>query len=89
MSLITTIFLCLGVLAVVYGLVLLWNAYQKVDENPEEHWLKPDERSSSRIHNFENMRYLMRAERSTANVSKGRGWLMLAIGIAIIVFAFI
>lgn len=87
MNLSNTIFVGLGALTVCYGLLILWSAYQKPDEDPEKAWLKPEELADPRLRRFDNMRYLLRPARSTAAVSKSRGWLMLAAGVAIIVFA--
>jgi len=84
------LFLVIGVVAIVYGLLLLWSAAQSGREMGQQAWLKSEEVAKSRFNSLHNMRYLLRPERQNISFSKSkaRGYAMLAIGIAFLVMAF-
>ena len=86
----SSLFLITGVVAMVYGLLLLWNAKQGDQEQEQRKWMQAEEVVNSRFNKLENMRYLMRPERQNISFSKskGRAYAMLAIGLALIVMAF-
>ncbi len=86
----SSLFLITGVVAVVYGLLLLWNAKQGDKEQEQRKWMQAEEVVNSRFNKLENMRYLLRPERKNISFSKskGRAYAMLAIGLALIVMAF-
>ncbi|HEX7965364.1 MAG TPA: hypothetical protein VF651_06565 [Gammaproteobacteria bacterium] len=84
------LYLVTGLMACVYGGLLLWSAKNAGQEPGAEHWLNSEEVKNSRFNNFENMRYIMKPERKNISFSrsKGRAYAMLAIGLALIVMAF-
>lgn len=84
------LFLITGVVAVVYGLLLLWNAKQGDKEQEQRKWMQAEEVVNSRFNKLDNMRYLLQPERKNISFSKskGRAYAMLAIGLALIVMAF-
>lgn len=86
----SSLFLITGIVAVVYGLLLLWNAKQGDKEQEQRKWMQAEEVVNSRFNKLENMRYLLRPERKNISFSKskGRAYAMLAIGLALIVMAF-
>ena len=86
----SSLFLITGVVAMVYGLLLLWNAKQGDQEQEQRKWMQAEEVVNSRFNKLENMRYLLRPERKNISFSKskGRAYAMLAIGLALIVMAF-
>ncbi len=84
------LYLVTGVMACVYGLLLLWSAKNADDEPGPDHWLNSEEVKQSRFNTLENMRYLVKPERKNISFSrsKGRAYAMLAIGLALIAMAF-
>lgn len=84
------LFLITGVVALVYGLLLLWNAKQSDKQQELRKWMQAEEVVNSRFNKLDNMRYLLRPERKNISFSKskGRAYAMLAIGLALIVMAF-
>ena len=84
------LYLVTGVLACIYGAMLLWSAKNAGEEPGPEHWLNSEEVKQSRFNSLENMRYFMKPERKNISFSrsKGRAYAMLAIGLALIVMAF-
>ena len=90
MSELNGLFAFTGAVAVIYGLLLLWSASVAGKDTEQQKWLKSDEVVGSRFNTFRNMRYLIRPDRQSISFSrsKGRAYMMLAIGIALIVMAF-
>jgi hypothetical protein len=86
----SVLYLVTGLMACLYGGLLLWSAKHAGQEPDKDHWLNSEEVRSSRFNKMENMRYLMKPERKSISFSKskGRGYAMLAIGLALIVMAF-
>jgi hypothetical protein len=90
MTEIDSLFACTGVVAIIYGLLLLWNARAASQDLEQEKWLKSEEITGSRFNSFKNMRHLIRPDRQNISFSrsKGRAYAMLAIGLALILMAF-
>jgi hypothetical protein len=86
----SVLYLVTGLMACLYGSLLLWSAKHAGREPDKDHWLNSEEVRTSRFNKLENMRYLMKPERKSISFSKskGRAYAMLAIGIALIVMAF-
>ena len=88
----TTNFICLitGVVACVYGGVLLWSAKTAGEEPGPDHWTNSPEVKNSPYNKMENKRFLVKPERKSISFSKskGRAYGMLAIGLALLVLAF-
>ena len=84
------LYLVTGVMACIYGALLLWSAKNADDAPGPEHWLNSEEVTKSRFNKMDNMRYLMKPERKNISFSKskGRAYAMLAMGLALIVMAF-
>jgi len=84
------LYLVTGVMACVYGAMLLWSAKNADAEPGADHWLNSEEVKQSRFNSLENMRYFMKPERKNISFSrsKGRAYAMLAVGLALIVMAF-
>lgn len=81
-------FLVAGVLAILYGLLVLWSAADAGSDRQRDDWLKSDEVMRSKYHRLEYLRHLLEPERKNISTgrSKGRGYAMVAIGIVLIVF---
>ncbi|HET7922541.1 MAG TPA: hypothetical protein VFM15_07290 [Gammaproteobacteria bacterium] len=79
-----------GLLALLYGALILWNVAQEARELEQEAWLNSEEVRGSRFNSLANLRHLLRPERRNISFSrsKGRGYAMLGIGIVLLVFAF-
>ena len=90
MSTTSTLYLVTGLMACLYGGLLLWSAKTVGKEPDKDHWLNSEEVRMSRFNKMENMRYLLKPERKSISFSKskGRAYAMLAIGLALIVMAF-
>ena len=90
MSKINVLFVVTGLLAVAYGLMLLWSAKNSGAEAGKKDWMNSEEVTRSRFNSLQNMRYLIRPERQNISFSKskGRAYAMIAIGLALIVMAF-
>ena len=86
----SVLFLITGVVAIVYGLLLLWSAKQADQVMEQGKWLQSEEVVKSRFNKLDNMRYLLRPERKNISFSrsKGRAYAMLAVGLAFIIMAF-
>lgn len=80
-----------GVLALIYGVLILWNFTVGKHEAEVEDWLNAAELRGSRFNNMHNLRHLLKPERKNIsfNRSKSRGFAMLGIGVILLVFAFI
>ncbi|HET7175079.1 MAG TPA: hypothetical protein VFK21_03645 [Gammaproteobacteria bacterium] len=89
MSKVNILFVVTGLLAVVYGLMLLWSA-KRAAESTDQDWMHSEEIAKSPYNSLKNMHYLMRPERGNISFSKskGRAYAMIAIGLALIVMAF-
>jgi hypothetical protein len=79
-----------GLIAVAYGLLLLWSTKHADQESGRQDWMNSEEVTKSRFNSLQNMRYLMRPDRQNISFSKskGRAYAMIGIGIALIVMAF-
>jgi hypothetical protein len=79
-----------GLMAVAYGLLLLWSAKLAGQQSDKQAWMNSDELTKSRFNSLQNMRYLMRPERQNISFSKskGRAYAMIALGLALLVMAF-
>jgi hypothetical protein len=84
------LYLVTGLMACVYGGLLLWSAKNAGDEPGPDHWLNSEEVKKSPFNKMDNMRFLVKSERKSISFSKskGRAYGMLAIGIALLVLAF-
>lgn len=89
MSKVNILFVVTGLLAVVYGLMLLWSV-KRAAESTEKDWMHSEEIAKSPYNSLKNMHYLLRPERGNISFSKskGRAYAMIAIGLALIVMAF-
>ena len=90
MSKMSLLYLVTGLMACVYGAMLLWSAKNAGEEPGPDHWINSEEVKQSRFNSLENMRYFMKPERKNISFSrsKGRAYAMLAVGFALIVMAF-
>ena len=90
MSKVSTLYLVTGLMAMVYGLLLLWSAKNADAGEGKQDWMQSEEVTKSRFNSLQNMRYLIRPERQNIsfNKSKGRAYAMIAVGLALIVMAF-
>ena len=87
---VSILYLVTGLMACLYGGLLLWSAKDVAQEPGPDHWMNSEEVKNSRFNKLDNMRYLMKPERKSISFSrsKGRAYGMLAIGLALIVLAF-
>lgn len=90
MSLVSSLFGAAGVLAIIYGLVILWTVSSANREVKQAEWLNSEEVTRSPHNSLKNLRHLLQPERKNISFSRSRvrGFAMLAIGIVLIVFAF-
>jgi uncharacterized membrane protein HdeD (DUF308 family) len=81
-------FVVAGVLAILYGLLVLWSAAFGGRDMQSHDWLKSDEVTHSKYHRLGYLRHLLEPQRKNISTgrSKGRGYAMVAIGIVLIVF---
>jgi hypothetical protein len=89
-SLVSGLLAVTGVLACIYGALILRNLSGTRPQDIEPEWLQSDEIRSSKFNTLGNMRHLLQPERKNISFSqsRGRGYAMLAIGILLLVFAF-
>lgn len=89
MNTLTVAFLVAGVLAIAYGAMILWSVAVSRRDLQQEDWLKSDEVLHSKYHNLRYLRHVLNPDQKMISTgrSKGRGYAMVAIGIALIVFA--
>ena len=82
------IFVTAGVLAILYGLLILWSVASNQRDPKQSDWLHSEEITRSKFHNTEHLRHLLEPERKIISTgrSKSRGYAMVAIGIVLIVF---
>ncbi|HEV7164057.1 MAG TPA: hypothetical protein VGO35_01535 [Gammaproteobacteria bacterium] len=90
MSKVSILYAITGLIAVAYGLLLLWSTKHADQESGRQDWMNSEEVTKSRFNSLQNMRYLMRPDRQNISFSKskGRAYAMIGIGIALIVMAF-
>ncbi len=90
MSLINTLLVVAGALALIYGALILWSASSSDKDVQRGDWLKSEEFAHSRFNSLKNMRHLLQPERQNISFSRsrGRGYAMIAVGMALIVLAF-
>lgn len=90
MSKVSILYAITGLIAVAYGLLLLWSTKHADQESGRQDWMNSEEVTKSRFNSLQNMRYLMRPDRQNISFSKskGRAYAMIGIGIALIVTAF-
>ena len=87
----SVLYLVTGLMACLYGGLLLWSAQHEGRELDADHWLNSDEVKNSPFNKLDNMRYLIKPERKNISFSrsKGRAYAMLAVGLSLIVMAFV
>ena len=90
MSKMSVLYLVTGLMACLYGGLLLWSAKHEGRELDADHWLNSDEVKNSPFNKLDNMRYLIKPERKNISFSrsKSRAYMMLAVGLTLIVLAF-
>jgi len=88
MTAVNRLFVAAGVLAIIYGVVILWSIASSTKDIKHQDWLKSEEVTSSRFNSLKNMRHLLQPERRNISSSRSRvrGYAMVAIGIVLIVF---
>lgn len=89
MNTLTIAFLVAGVLAIAYGAMILWSVAVSRRDLQQDDWLKSDEVLHSKYHDLRYLRHMLNPEQKMISTgrSKGRGYAMVAIGIALIAFA--
>lgn len=89
MNTLTIAFLVAGVLAIAYGAMILWSVAVSRRDLQQDDWLKSDEVLHSKYHNLRYLRHVLNPDQKMISTgrSKGRGYAMVAIGIALIAFA--
>lgn len=89
MTTLTIAFLVAGVLAIAYGAMILWSVAVSRRDLQQDDWLKSDEVLHSKYHNLRYLRHMLSPDQKMISTgrSKGRGYAMVAIGIALIAFA--
>ncbi|MBU6469777.1 MAG: hypothetical protein KGL00_05540 [Gammaproteobacteria bacterium] len=82
------VFLVAGVLAILYGLLVLWSAADRAGGAHSDDWIKSDEVTHSKYHRLGYLKHMLDPARKNISTgrSKGRGYAMVAIGIVLIVF---
>lgn len=90
MTAINSLFVAAGVLAILYGVVILWSIASGAKDVKQEDWLKSEEITHSRFNSLKNMRHLLQPERQNISFSRSRvrGYAMVAVGVALIVLGF-
>jgi hypothetical protein len=88
MPLVNKLFLAAGMLAIIYGLAILWSILSGNKDVKQADWLRLEEITRSRFYNLKHMRHLLEPERANIRSSRSRmrGYAMIAIGIVLIVF---
>ena len=81
------VFLVAGVLAILYGLLVLWSAAGRGGDTGSHDWLKSEEVTHSRYHRLGYLKHVLDPAQKNISTgrSKGRGYAMVAIGIVLIV----
>ncbi|MGB9430016.1 MAG: hypothetical protein WCC11_09145 [Gammaproteobacteria bacterium] len=84
------LYLVAGILAILYGLLILWNVASGQRDQQQDDWLNSEEITRSKFHNMQHLQHLLQPERKniSSSRSKGRGYAMVAVGIALIIWAF-
>ncbi|HEX5340729.1 MAG TPA: hypothetical protein VFX47_07595 [Gammaproteobacteria bacterium] len=90
MTLISGLLTVTGILAMLYGISILWVVAASHKDLKQDAWLESDEVRDSKFNNLHHLRYLINGKRSSisSSRSKGRGYAMLAVGIVLLAFAF-
>ena len=88
MTTFSIVFLVAGVLAILYGLLVLWSAAGRGGGTGSEDWLNSEEVTHSKFHRVGYLKHMLDPARKNISTgrSKGRGYAMVAIGIVLIVF---
>jgi uncharacterized membrane protein HdeD (DUF308 family) len=88
MLLVNKLFLAAGILAIVYGLVILWSIASGARGVKQADWLSSEEITHSPFYNLKHMRHLLQPERRNISSSRSRmrGYVMVVFGIVLIVF---
>ncbi|HVA56107.1 MAG TPA: hypothetical protein VNI53_10000 [Gammaproteobacteria bacterium] len=88
MPLVNILFLAAGVLAIIYGFVILWTIAASARDVKQADWLRSEEVTRSRFNSMKNMRHLLEPERQNirSSRSRARGYAMVVVGIVLIVF---
>ncbi|MHB8405433.1 MAG: hypothetical protein ACYDCJ_08435 [Gammaproteobacteria bacterium] len=87
MNAINSLFVAAGVLAILYGVVILWSIASSAKDVKQEDWLKSEEIIHSQFNSLKNMRHLLQPERQNISFSHSRvrGYAMVVVGVALIV----
>ncbi|MGH8283745.1 MAG: hypothetical protein ACRESE_07875 [Gammaproteobacteria bacterium] len=90
MKLVNSVFIAAGILATIYGAMILWSAAISKQDARQDDWLHSDEIIQSKFNKMEHLRHMLQPERRSISFSrsKARGYAMVVIGIVLIVFAF-
>ena len=90
MPIVNILYLAAGVLAIIYGALILWSIASSAKDVKQADWLKSEEIARSKFNSLKNMRHLLQPERQniSSSRSRARGYAMLAVGIVLIVFGF-
>ncbi len=88
MQLVNILFVAAGVLAIIYGFVILWTIAASARDVKQADWLKSEEVTHSRLYSLKHMRHLLEPERPNirSSRSRARGYAMVLVGIVLIVF---
>jgi len=86
----SVLYLVTGLMAGLYGGLLLWSAKHEGRKLDAAHWLTSDEGKNSPFNKLDNMRFLIKPERKNISFSrsKSRAYMMLVVGIVLVVMAF-
>ncbi|MGH8279635.1 MAG: hypothetical protein ACRETQ_08755 [Gammaproteobacteria bacterium] len=89
MTKLNLIFLIAGVLAIVYGGLIVRSAAVAKRDLQQDDWLRSDEVLHSKYHDLHYLRHVLDPDHKTISTgrSKGRGYAMVGIGIVLIGFA--
>lgn len=83
------VFLIAGVLAIVYGALILWSVATARRGAQQSDWLNSDEVRNSKYHDLHYLRHMLNPDQKMISTgrSRGRGYAMVMIGIVLIAFA--
>ncbi|MGH8377506.1 MAG: hypothetical protein ACRER7_00975 [Gammaproteobacteria bacterium] len=88
MKLVNSVFIVAGVLAIIYGAMILWSVAVSKQDVKQGDWLHSDEIIQSKFNKMEHLKHILQPERQSISFSrsKARGYAMVVIGIVLIVF---
>lgn len=89
MQTLNIVFLIAGVLAIVYGALILWSVATARHGTRQSDWLNSDEVTHSKYHDLHYLRHVLNPQQKMISTgrSKGRGYAMVGIGLVLIAFA--